>query len=216
MANNYNMSSSGYNVQFTASYDTDLSSMYFNENFVIDKQEWSLCYTGCDYSADNFIITVKETDANRALLMDPHDDTPELFFDDLISDFNYDNGLKSIHDKLSEYTRAGLDYDCNFVVMISSGYSQGDRRAVYILKDQAEYVTRDYIDNLLWDAPIYARVEINGGEVLREDEILGDDFYQWDADAVLNRIETALIKQNYSADCIAEVTSLIPKTLDYN
>lgn len=213
--NNYNMSSTGYNIEFTAFYDTDLSQIYFNDNFTSEGNETSVIYTGYEHKEDDFIITVKETEANRVLLIDPCDDDPENYFEDLVSQFNYDNCLKTIHDKLTEYTLAGIEYDCNFMVMISHGYSQGDVRAVYVLKTD-EYLTREMIDHYLWDAPITARININGDDVLFEDEILGDDFYQWDADAVRDRIAAVMLKMEYNADCIAEVIALIPQNPEYD
>jgi len=215
MANNYNMSSTGYSVEVTAFYDSDLSQMYFNENFISEGNERSLMFTGYEHKEDDFIITVTETDNNRAILIDPIDDNADLFFDDLVSNFNYDNGLKTIHDKLTEYERAGLDYECNFSTIISRGYSQGDDRAVYVLSDHEAYVTHDYINNLLWDAPITARVTINGEDELFEDDILGDDFYKWDKEEVKIRVTAALSAREFSAACIAEVLALIPVTPKY-
>lgn len=209
--NNYNTSTTGYSVDVNIFYDGFLSQLFFDENFIIDKQERSLFYTGCEHSADDFIITVNDTPHNRAIF----DDDADADINDLIADHNYHNGNKTIHDKLSDYTNMRVEYTTNFTVMISDGYSQGDRRAVYILNDGCEHVTRDHIDHYLWDAPITARVEINGDDVLFEDDILGDDFYTWDADAARDRITARLTELEYSAECIAEVLALIPTILDY-
>lgn len=217
--NNYNVSDTGYNVEMSVFYDTDLSQIYFDENFEIDNRGQSLIYTG----GENFepIITVNDTPENRAKLLDAarwdEDDGAEWeTCDDLAGEIFYD--YKTVDEKLTEYTRAGIDYTANFSVMISTGYSQGDRRAVYIPLDAGGYVTRDYIDHLLWDCPITARVEISGeweGEYFEEAFMPEGDFYAWDADAARENIRRLMDRDGAPDAAIKEVMGIIPEALHY-
>ena len=82
---------------------------------------------------------------------------------------------------------------CNYLIMESRGYSQGDYSEIVIpaqvlesYKDQTleqiENLLQDVIDHFLWDQPLYARLTIDNEEFYI-DEYLKDE-YQYDQDEI--------------------------------
>ena len=73
----------------------------------------------------------------------------------------------------------------------ATGYSQGDYTNV--LYDPSNFkngtVPFDFFSNLIYNSPVYARVEIDGEEYYI-DELL-DDAYEWDKDSVAEKIRDA-------------------------
>lgn len=84
-------------------------------------------------------------------------------------------------------------FTCNYLVMESRGYSQGDYSQIIIpfevlesYKDQTleqiENNLQDVIDHLLWDQPLYARLTIDEEEFYIDEHL--KDYYEYDQDEI--------------------------------
>jgi phage pi2 protein 07 len=111
----------------------------------------------------------------------------------------------NIYDCQEEYTER---FTPNYQTLVSRGYCQGDYSEIIFTKellqkmrdqltackamnDQqiAEYFQYD-IDHLLWDSPLYARLDIDGGEFYFDD--FQKDRYTYDKDEILNYVKNNL------------------------
>ncbi len=84
-------------------------------------------------------------------------------------------------------------FTCNYLIMESRGYAQGDYSQIIIpaqvlesYKDQTleqiENTLQDVIDHLLWDQPLYARLTIDEEEFYIDEHL--KDEYQYDQDEI--------------------------------
>lgn len=94
-------------------------------------------------------------------------------------------------DSFQEFLKA--TFTCNYLVMESRGYSQGDYAQIIIpaqvlesYKDQTleqiENTLQGVIDHLLWDQPLYARLTIDEEEFYIDEHL--KDEYQYDQDEI--------------------------------
>lgn len=223
--NNFNCNCNGVSVEFLAGYDSGISQMYFDENFIIDKRNnrytETLIFTGCEFKKEDFKITVIEDDNNRKNALLYGCLSAEYFEDyatiDVINEAFED--YVTIYDLLRAYDEAGVKYDVNFHTITTHGYSQGDCIDVYVLNDLngweiTETELKKHISQLCWDAPVSARLTVNEDEFF-EDDILGDDYYVWDYFITLENITKTLHNKGYSANDIKEVIAVIPSDIDY-
>lgn len=124
------------------------------------------------------------------------------------------------------------NYNKNYITLESRGYSQGDYSEIILTKelidhyienfeelataDQAAKFLQSTIDHLIWDAPLYARLEIETDQDEQEfyfDEYL-TDFYNYDKDQLVQ-----IFNDNYTGDhkvYISEwLTDNLPDHADY-
>lgn len=84
-------------------------------------------------------------------------------------------------------------FTCNYLIMESRGYSQGDYSQIIIpaqvlesykgqTLEQIENNLQDVIDHLLWDQPLYARLTIDEEEFYIDEHL--KDEYQYDQDEI--------------------------------
>lgn len=85
-----------------------------------------------------------------------------------------------------------------FRVKASRGHSQGDYALVLIPNEngwdgQHEDVINEHIDNMIWNFPVYARLEITDQDTGETDEIHLEEFldssYDWDRDKVIDGLK---------------------------
>jgi hypothetical protein len=96
--------------------------------------------------------------------------------------FQYDEGV-SLEDAIgNDFAEVNQYFTIKYNVAKIRGYCQGDYAEV--LYDPATWADgfdpREYFQNLFYDAPVYARVTVDGEEYYI-DELLKDN-YQWDRD----------------------------------
>lgn len=222
--NNFDQSSSGLNIECTCFYDTDRSHMDFKDNFEV-LQHSSYRTSSVLYYIDNGNVpvpghdeikfTVKgERSAKIKKLVELsyfEEDEIQTWDDDTINQeiLNYYevNLIDYAQDKLDIID--GLEFvpTKNLVVISSSGYSQGDYSTIIYCPDDLEKAwgnkpdenqIQKMVNHYLWDAPIYARCEIDGKEYNIWD-MPGYDDYEWDRDKFIDWIakESGIDKEKF-------------------
>ena len=99
-------------------------------------------------------------------------------------------------------------FKSNFDIVVSHGYSQGDYKEIIVPHKFWDIVgipkpecvqsnLGDYIDNLLWDCPIYARFSVNEGDFYIDQELKSS--YNWDKAEALE-IAQNLIKDSFTSE----------------
>ena len=83
--------------------------------------------------------------------------------------------------------RREIDYDYTVY-----GSSQGEQTRVIVSDNVPEYVTKEFIENILYKQPIYAKLTITDPDG-EEDEIYLDEYmdneYEWDKDDVISEFK---------------------------
>lgn len=186
--NNFDISSTGENIEFFVGYDTQLSQMYFSYfkegkdgNEVLFFGDNSYCVIG-DNSKKYYKKSVlhKMNKAELLELAEYYDiayggTKKELI--DLLADVSYKQ-FYTMHFDNKPWNN--LDYD-----YISRGYSQGDSVKIKFIDCQTEF-SEKYIDNLFWDSPIYINATVGEKEFFEDDFL--DDQYEYDKAAVAEKI----------------------------
>lgn len=235
--NNFDMSSTGTNIEFSIFLDTDDASRLFDEAFErvkninlpkgyygdalfykdFGENEYDDSEQDRNYAIDcdskdllrKFCTYSGETyrDALRTLEVSSKDDTDEI----LQSIETYYQWEESYLNFLSEH------FTLRWTLYMSRGYSQGDCVTVvlpshYQLLDHWQQV-QEGIDHFLWDAPIYVGLTVDGEAYYVELE----DRYDYDQDKVLTAVDKAIEKLSEDKrEVVREflITSL-PKDLEY-
>ena len=222
--NNFDQSSTGLNIELSAFLDTDLSHFYFQEAFFTIKEGRKDFLVYCEGNFSDFekeyFFTKKEL---LAAIMDQH--FPAMVESVwLKDDFKTKMGFalsKANKQDLIDYTKEACYYvedwhsfcekagfKANFDIVVSIGYCQGDYREVIVphkfwdcigVKKPLDIQANPgaYIDNLLWDCPIYCRFEVNGEEFYIDQELKNS--YNWDKSEALE-IAQRLIKDSFTSE----------------
>lgn len=216
--NNFDSNSSGINIEFSAFYDCGLSRMYFEEAFFsVDNDKLVYCEDNFSDFELEYTFTKKELiqawmDAFYPAM------TTSLF---LANDFKTSMGFaisKATKQELIDYMRGVAYYKqdwlefcekagfkSNFDIVISRGYSQGDYKEVIVPHKLWECLgvkrpknvqdsLGSHIDHLLWDAPIYCRLTVNGEEYYIDQYL--KDLYLWDKSEVIEIVKNQLTSDN--------------------
>lgn len=222
--NNFDQSSTGLNISVSAFRDTDLSRFYFEYAFFTIKEGRKDCLVYCEGNFSDFekeyTFTKKEL---LAAIVDQHFPAMVEYLW-LKDDFKTRMGFtlsKATKQDLVTYTKEVCYYvedwqafcekagfKANFDIVVSCGYCQGDYREVIVphkfwdcigivkpLDVQSNLC--GYIDNLLWDCPVYCQFEVNGIEFNVSSEL--KDSYDWDKAEALE-IAAKLIKDSFTSE----------------
>ena len=128
-------------------------------------------------------------------------DLARIYFDDFLREYERTN---TWHNKTPTYKLCNTS--CKDLVVIKlRGYSQGDFAIVKTTKENATPEYRRYLNNIFWDAPIFARVYIVG----TDDEWYTDEHYDDIYDASREAFDKALEKTDMPADIKARVQVLL-------
>lgn len=174
----------------------DSSKKYFTEEFVegltkdevVDFYEKHIPYENVD-------------------LRDMMDEIDDIEFSDIGELDKYLSNLKDFYNELSDARerlkeltlddavyhfidqdeKSEIDYDYTVY-----GNSRGEQARVIVSDNVPEYVTKEFIENILYKQPIYARLTITDPDG-EEDEIYlneyMDDEYEWDKDKVISEFK---------------------------
>ena len=197
--NNYDTSSSGENLELHCFYDTSLAQSFYDE-FERDN-------TRLTFGRDNNLFIIGETEGPYYCKADLLAYTKQALFElcqkyELVdysvslNDYNkndYIDDLLKVTIKrhyewlVSEYNWHAIGENIQHDFYISRGYSQGD--AVYIVSINSPITKekRQYIDNVLWDSPIYMSATINDTEFFEDDFL--NDFYEYDRESIIEKIK---------------------------
>lgn len=231
--NNFNFSTTGVNIEFSAHYSIDLSSMYFEDEFEVigrnKRGETSkLLYTaGGEYkfsgSLEDYYVYPEGTNIREVLI--------QLFqwsgesAVDFVDTIDYVVGVNSRKLSLEdinevakyifgdEYFEEWLENVCeNTLESIGVyGYCQGDYCEVYYHK--GEKVDSGYFRNLVYGSPVSGSIGIDDEEYLI-DEMLSDS-YSWDKREVLEYMQANIehSKLEYIMEWLDEN---LPEYLNYS
>lgn len=223
-----------YTFDHNAFYDTHSGYNNF-EDFKADLKDQSLWFNdrnGLDYvvlfesekvmqspyfkishlrkmkKADLFELCEKLDDYG---LYDIEDETKETLIDRLKSISNEDYYNK--HYENESYNN--LDYDFSV-----SGYSQGDLFKVKLIGKVESYINSDYLQNLVYDTPIYCTVSVflNGEELefLPLWECDGFNEYDyWDKDKAIEMYKALTDGKEYQALLLDYLENSLPDSLEY-
>lgn len=226
--NNYDISSTGENIDFCVFYDTSLAQIYFDD-WLNDSDSYEVNKIDLG-GRDNHLYLIGDADKPYYLKSELNKLSKNAIFELW---FNYDLGYNV---ELNDYKKAEYIADLMQVTIkqhykylasqygwydiqnyiphdcfVSRGYNQGDAVLVANINGLTkEY--KKYIDNLFWDCPIYIRAEINGREFY-EDDFLSDNYYEWDKDEVKAKILSWDDVSDYAKNWIIE---RLPDYPDYS
>lgn len=203
--NNFDESSSGTNIELTVQYDNDLSSIYYEEfasknvrlDFGRDSAVFLLGDVTKPYYKKSELNKMKKDELidldQKYQCLCPYDYT-EYTKKELIDELK-NVTIKQYYEYLiSEYSWHNLRDNITHNYYISNGYSQGD--AVYIISidEELNNKLRKYIDHVLWDTPIFIRLEVDGEE-FNDDDLL-DDMYEYDKNSVIEKVKKLDISED--------------------
>ena len=196
--NNFDSNSEHENIEFNVSYDGDLSCIYFEEF----EQE----NTRIKFSRDSSLFIIgdvdkplyKKTQLNKMTkdelieldqkfqLLCPYDYS-EIKKSYLIDELKEVTIKKYYEYLVSEYSWRDINDYFEHDYYISRGHSQGD--AIYVVNVDEAFTkeTKENIDHIFWDAPVYISIEIGDNDEIRELDLL-DDVYEYDKDEVMSKI----------------------------
>jgi hypothetical protein len=231
--NNYDKSSTGVDIECVCQYDADLSRNYFEENFEIlqhngyrtqsvlyfiengnieGHEAVKMTVKGTRETKEKFIVDLGYQDADEVKTWD--DETLDAEILGNVEDINLINYAL---DKMEDVP--GLEFvpSKNLITLATCGYSQGDYSTVLycpedLEKAWGEMPTQESIQKMVnhycWDAPIYARFEIDGKEY-RYDDMPTSDEYEWDRDAFI-----AYVSKESGID-VEKLESFVPEYPEY-
>lgn len=229
--NNFNQSSTGYNIELDVFFDTDTSRSWFDDCFkLVSSGSFSLLnsrYRNVNiyaydlsnfelFDLDNWITPTKKALYNLLLSQE---------FAGYLSDFN-DKSLSwfnkySYHLTVNELLEVLSDcdekeniiienFEPKFTVVSSRGHCQGDYvEVIYFKEDYNNNETLDF-KNEIWNSPLYARFTVNDTEFYIDENL--KDPYSYDVDEFVSVI-TKLIGNSGIKDkqtVIEELTELLP------
>ena len=220
--NNYNISSTGENIDFHVFYDTTLAQIYF--------EEWLNGADGTQVSQiklgrDSNLYLIGESEApyfkKSELLKMNKSELYDIWYG-MEFGYCYDYEVKKgdlINDLLSVTIKRYYEYlasqgetdNGKYKMYVTCGYSQGDYAEYCYIGDMPDWY-KNYIHNIFWDCPISIRAEINGREYY-EDSFLGDNYYEWDIEAVKARVMAWDDCSDYAKNWIVEH---LPEYPDYS
>lgn len=228
--NNFDKNSQGPSIELTCFHDSDLSRMYFEENFKIMQHEGYRTFTKAYYidngnvpDDDEITFTLKATPEQKTTFlkkegytdddMPPEEDQAEYIIDtygEKITLLNYQDFNKQFEPMTIEPSKR--------IEWINiRGYSQGDYAEVAYCPDDLEKAwgnkpeendLKKTFERLFYDAPIYCSFEIDGEEY-RYDEFMPDS-YDWQAEEFA-KIIAEKTKIDYET-----IFNFLPQYPDYN
>jgi hypothetical protein len=219
--NNFDCSSSGINIEVTACYDTDLSRLYYDDMFntvwfnnrshIVLDNDLGVGYKGESFKAYEVVdFTVKK----KLNVMDLLDEYGDYFYD--ANEYTKEEALEELKEINGKYVQELIEKGYakpkeGYKSFVSRGYCQGDY-AFVICKDD---LSEDYIDHLLWDAPVYASVTIgNATEYLYQD--FCKDEYEWDKEGFIRCVCECYTNDNSVRESLKkQLNDMLPEELQY-
>ena len=195
--NNFDISSSGENIEFFCSYDTSLAQSYYDDferentrlNFGRDNSLFLLGDASAPYYKKSQFSTMSKKDIFELWLL--YDFGNNVSINDYLA-HEYISDLLAVtieqhyQQLIANYTLHDIREHITHDYYISRGYSQGDAVYIVSIDKPIDNGLRRYINNILWDAPIYIYANINGLE-FESDDFLADCF-EYDKNVIYEKI----------------------------
>jgi hypothetical protein len=218
--NNFDTSTTGISIEFNGFMDGDLARMYFDENIKSIKAFGYPFYLVENDEKPFKELTYKEF-WQESTLLEPYGYSYREYVS-IMHDYGHSKHDKLewsdifyiIRDSMVDIKKRWYDRDEIFEGFLSDGYkfyvtrgySQGDAEWVII----PDGYSTEYVDNLFWDSPVYARLTIDEEEVYIDEYL--DDLYSWDKDKVIEGLK----RDEYSEVVIEWCEENLPDSLDYH
>lgn len=169
---------------------------YFKEEFVeglskydvVDLYEKHIPYEGVDLQY--MLNEIDDIDYSEIDKLDKYLSNLEDFYNELsdarkrLKELTLDEAVEHF---IEQGERSEIDYDYTVY-----GNSRDEEARVIVSDNVPEYVTKEYIENILYKQPIYAKLTITDPDG-EEDEIYlseyMDDVYEWDKDKVISEFK---------------------------
>jgi len=230
--NNFDQFSTGLDITVSACRDTGLSRLYFEEAFFTIKEGRKEQLVYCEGNFSDFEKKYYFTKAELLAVWSKVESKT-----DFLSNFRSRMGFgysKATKQDLIDYceteTGGGGDwlefqqeagFKGNFDIVISRGYSQGDYKEVIVphkfwdivgikKPDCTQSNLGGYIDNLLWDCPVYCRFTVNDEEYYIDSELKNN--YNWDKSEALE-IAAKLITKDFTSEQQAIIMDFLASAL---
>lgn len=244
--NNYDQSETGLNIELSVFMDTDQNQRDFNDSFKILQRGGYRSHTVAlwinygNFSDEfsfsdpsNYNFTKKDLIAAMK---------KAGFWDQEMAKYKGYDLYKSTKKELQEFaTECCYDssefaeflkdnFTENYVTIVTRGHCQGDCVEVIISKNSIDQLEKDCkkpfsemliniendIDNLFWNSPVWARLEVNEKEFYL-DELLSD-VYAYDKDQIIDKFKNTYAKDFNEKDFKIVVDFLadnLPEYPDY-
>ena len=134
---------------------------------------------------------------------------------DLIDELKNLSNLEYYKKLSEECSYNQLDY-----TFIGTGYSQGQEFKVMLVGKVESYITAKYLENIVYNSPVYINVTVNlNGEQLEEINAYDcdgfDEYEYYDKDAIIALYNKHTADEEYNALLLAYLESHLPKNLPY-
>lgn len=202
--NNFDMSSSGQNIEFWCHYDVDLATIFYEE-FVrteakrLEMGRNSALFLVGDSSA-NYYTKAQLSKMSKKELFGLCMDLDLLDWRTELNDYlrvDYEDVLMGV--SIEDYYKLAIEvntwHDLPQAIThewyVSRGYSQGDAVYIVSLDKPIDKWMRQHIDRILWDCPISIRARVESKLCWQEfdEEYFLEDEYCWDVEQVKNKIQ---------------------------
>jgi hypothetical protein len=205
--NNYDISSTGDNVELHCFYDTSLAQSFYDD---FEREN-----TRLSIGRDSSLFLIGEVEGpyysksdllaySKQALYELCQQYELIDYSVALNDYNKDDYIDDLlkitikrHYEwlVNEHSWNGLSENIQHDFYISRGYSQGD--AVYIVSMNRPVTKelRQHVDNVLWNSPIYINASINGDDYYTDDFIGYDDAYEWNRESIIEKIKTFSISE---------------------
>lgn len=181
-------------LELSVFYDTEFARDVFNDNIkplLYSRYGHDLCLA---FYTDSDLVSIPEYVSDVVSLRD----LPEETIIEIARRFDYSPidelreefpTVDELRDEVSNWHLDSLSDDdyiwlvelptSKFGVKTTRGYSQGDVcNVIYALDHEP---SRDWLDHLFWDAPVYCNLTVDGEEFYLE----GEDSYDYDKESII-------------------------------
>lgn len=243
---NFDQSSNGLNLELSCEWDTDLARFWFDETFKIlqhssYRQHSVLVYGKNMIDVDGFDLSDHENyniKDSKSLILACLKENNLTCYGEIRDCLNYigtsSDTLSDLMLGITEYLGNGNiedflqeHFDPLFVTVESRGYSQGDYSKIIIpqtivneftnqtLETIGEFL-QDEIDHLLWDAPLYCCLIIDGEDYRLTENI--KDLYNYDQGVLITSFKglKTELSEEQTQIVIDFLEENLPDTPDYN
>lgn len=210
------------------SYDTGLSSMYFDD-FISNASgchevqlfDGYLVIYGDNVSKDDKYFKRWQLEKMRkADLLDLCDWLAGGYYDmdntkdDLIHELMSIDNEAYYKAHFAESRYHDLDYDFSF-----TGYSQGDHYYVKTVGNVEAWLNADYLTNIFYDSPISGNIEININGVTIDDisiyEFIQNEYAYWDKDDFIKQASDYFNDKDYKDLLLEYLENNLSNSLNY-
>lgn len=223
--NNYDLSSTGVNIDLTIGKDSFLGQDRFNENFTRIEDN---TYLYIDYGnlSNDFIVTITEEDNEKLKKIVIDNDLNYNYDSDNLETCQYIDCITENYNNIELYEFCLNNYieiEERYKTISISGYSQGDYATVIVNTKECKKVWEnefikampnysDYFVNLFYNQPLYCSIVVNDIDYYVEFE---DEYKYYDSKVIEEIINWSL--KNIEVDnkdlLKEQLTELLPTDL---